>query len=386
MSGSTDHTLSADEFACSDDAACGLVRTDGKGLILAANRTFCGWVGFEKAELVGRRRVQDLFTVGARIFHQTHWAPLLQLQGSVAEVKLEVKHRDGSTLPMIFNAVRREREGVVRHDLAMFIARDRDVYERELVSSREELRLLVHEATRLEELAKDRALFAEQMIGIVSHDLRNPLSAIHLGILALSRGDLTSNQVRVLGRISRSTERAHRLIADLLDFTAARMGKGLSVKRKDADPHGLVAEALDELRTAFPHQRFDHERHGKGMCHVDPDRIAQLLGNLISNAVAYGDPLRAITVTSRVDADGSAQLSVHNHGSHIPADAVPNLFQPMVRGDVGGAARSVGLGLYIVSEIAAAHDGVMSVRSIEGEGTTFLATFPCGDQSKSAPP
>ena len=131
-----------------DEAPCALLSTDAKGMILFANQTFCTWLGMEKGDLIGQKRFQDLLTMGGRIFHQTHWAPLLQMQGSVSEVKLEVKHREGTVLPMILNAVRRERAGAIVHDLAMVIARDRDIYERELLASREELRILVNEATR----------------------------------------------------------------------------------------------------------------------------------------------------------------------------------------------------------------------------------------------
>lgn len=361
--------------AALDDAPCGLLRTDSDGLILVANQTFCAWIGKEKRELVRRARVQDLLTVAGRMFHQTHWAPLLRLQGSVAEVKLEVQHHDGSMLPMILNAIRREVGDDVVHDLAVFIARDRDVYERELLVSREELRLLVHEATRSQEEAKDRALFAEQMVGIVSHDLRNPLSAIHLGILALSRGELNANQIRVLGRISRSTERAHRLIADLLDFTAARIGTGLSVSPRHLDLHGVVLDTLEELRAAYPDRRINHRQAGAGDALADPDRVSQLLGNLVSNAVAYGDPTQEITVTSHVATDGGAAIDVHNFGVPIPSDAIAQLFTPMVRGEVTGASRSVGLGLYIVSEIATAHGGAVTVQSSAEAGTTFTAVF-----------
>lgn len=368
--------LPREDPAPNDDAPCGLLTTDAKGLILVANKTFCTWIGMEKTDLERRLRLQDLFTMGGRIFHQTHWAPLLQLQGSVSEVKLEVRHRDGTVLPMILNAVRRERRGAIVHDIAMFVARDRDVYERELLSSREELKMLVHEATRLQEEAKDRALFAEQMVGIVSHDLRNPLSAIHIGILALSRGELTTHQVRVLERISRSTTRAHRLIADLLDFTAARIGNGLRVSPRPLDLHALVAEAIEDLASAYPDRRIEHRQAGTGTPCLDPDRISQLLGNLVSNAMAYGDPARQVTVSTRLEPRGAAVVEVHNFGPPIPTHALPLMFQPMVRGDVGGAARSVGLGLYIVSQIAEAHGGSVAALSSQDAGTTFTATFP----------
>lgn len=213
------------------------------------------------------------------------------------------------------------------------------------------------------------------MVGIVSHDLRNPLSAIHLGLIALSRGELTSNQLRVLGRISRSTERAHRLIADLLDFTAARVGNGLSVKISAIDLHAAVSETLDELRTAYPDRHIEHVHEGAGTCSADPDRIAQAVGNLVSNAMTYGDPGRQVTVRSRTGSDECA-IEVQNFGKPIPEEALPTLFQPMVRGAAGGAARSVGLGLYIVREIAQAHGGEVAVRSAMDERTTFTIRFP----------
>ena len=197
--------------------------------------------------MVGKRRFQDLLTVGGRIFHQTHWAPLLQMQGSLSEVKLELVHQDGSTIPIVVNALVRDHHGACVHEVAAFVARDRDKYERELVVSRKRLEEAVAEATRLHAEAKDRAVFAEQMIGIVSHDLRNPLSAIQVGAALLARAPLADPQQRTLARITRATERARHLISDLLDFTQARLGKGLQVSVAPLDLHACVAEAVEDL-------------------------------------------------------------------------------------------------------------------------------------------
>src|SRR3954467_3941104 len=141
------------------------MQTSDDGLFHRANRTFCQWSGFSSEELVGRRRFQDLLTMGGRIFHQTHWAPLLRMQGSISEVKLELNQRDGTPIPIVVNAIRREQGGQMVHDIAAFVARDRDAYERELVASRRRLEELVAEANRLHAEARDRALFAEQMVG-----------------------------------------------------------------------------------------------------------------------------------------------------------------------------------------------------------------------------
>ena len=359
-----------------DAAACGLAQTADDGTFLRANGTFCQWLGVTADALVGRRRFQDLLTMGGRIFHQTHWVPLLRMQGSISEVKLELTHADGGAIPTVLNAIRHLQGGVMVHELAVYVARDRDKYERELLQSRRRLEALVAEATRHQAEAKDRAVFAEQMIGIVSHDLRNPLSAISMATALLSRGEVTAPQQRLLGNITRSTERATRLIADLLDFTQARLGKGLPVERRAIDLHRTVAEAVDELRLLYPARVLRHDRAGAGACAADANRLVQLIGNLVSNAMTYGTPATPVTVRSAID-ETSFSLAIHNEGPPIAAELQAGLFQPMTRGtDAVSASRSVGLGLFIVREIARAHDGTTFVRSTVAEGTTFGAVLP----------
>ena len=359
-----------------DDAACGLIQTADDGTLLRANRTFCQWLGLSPAALIGQRRFQDLLTMGGRIFHQTHWAPLLRMQGSISEVKLELVHADGSKIPMVLNAIRRPQAGATVHEIAAYVAHDRDRYERELLRSRERLQDLVTEATRHEAEAKDRAVFAEQMIGIVSHDLRNPLAAVHMAAAVLARGELSPAQQRLIGSITRSTERATRLIADLLDFTQARLGTGLPVERRPIDLHETVAEAVDELRLLYPERTLEFRRTGGGACTADANRLIQLLGNLVSNAMSYGAAEAAVTVHATIE-PASFAISVHNLGPSIAPETQATLFQPMTRGaPESSASRSVGLGLFIVHEIARAHGGTTFVRSTPEAGTTVGAAFP----------
>ncbi len=369
------HDWSPEALALLDTLPCGHLRTERDGTVLRANQTFCRWVGYSREELVGRRRFQDLLSMGGRIFHHTHWAPLLQMQGSISEVKLDVLHRDGSKIPMVVNAIRVVDNGAETHEIAAYVARDRDIYERELVASRKRLETLVDEATRLEAEAKDRALFAEQMIGIVSHDLRNPMSAIGLGAELLAR-DCTSAQRPTLSRITRSVDRANRLISDLLDFTQARVGKGLAVELQEIDLHEAVARAVDELLDVHPGRPIRHVRHGEGTCVADSNRLAQLVGNLVSNAVAYGSADAAVTVTSTAGED-ECSIAVHNVGTPIPTEMHEHIFEPMTRGTrARDAQRSVGLGLFIVAEIAKAHGGTARVTSDVDTGTKFTVTLP----------
>jgi sigma-B regulation protein RsbU (phosphoserine phosphatase) len=373
-----------------DEAACGLALTSPDGTFLRVNKTLCRCVGWEARELVGMRKLQDLLTMGGRIFHQTHWAPLLQMQGSVAEVKLEIVHKAGQKLPMLMNAVRRQHEGRTFHELSIAVAEDRNKYERELLRARtraEELLVLeqqsrrdLHaaqlELSRQRAEAVDRALFAEQMIGIVSHDLRNPLSAIQMSAHVLGRGDLNEQQSRVLERLHASTRRVGRLISDLLDFTQARVGQGLKTAPKELDLHALVEECVDELTLSFPATSLIHRRIGQGRCRADSDRLAQLIGNLVANAMTYGSPGRPVTVTSAVESSGFS-IAVHNDGNPVPAALLPSIFEPMSRGEqIPSSTRSVGLGLFIVREIARAHHGEVEVTSSLETGTTFTMHAP----------
>lgn len=374
-----------------EEAPCGLVLTQEDGTILRTNLTFRQWIGFSEQELRSKR-FQDLLTMGGRIFHQTHWAPLMKLQGSVAEVKLDLQHHDRRKVTMLINGIRRERANGVEHELALFTIYDRDKYERELLKARKlaeellrqktaaeaDLRLAQAELSKAFEEAQQRASFAEQMVAIVSHDLKNPLTAIKMGADVLAHGERTPRESNVLGYISQSANRAERLIAELLDFTLARVGRGLVVSPRAVDLHDLVNRSVEELRVAFPKAKLVHQAIGEGSAYVDADRMHQLIGNLVGNSVTYGDLERPISITSRLD-DDMAHVSVQNHGAPIAPSLMARLFEPMIRGaDAEDGVRSVGLGLFIVREIAKAHGGRVSVSSDEKSGTSFTVAIPLG--------
>jgi sigma-B regulation protein RsbU (phosphoserine phosphatase) len=350
-----------------DVVPCGVLQTLADGTIRRVNRTFCGWLDAPAETLIGRR-FQDLLTIGGKIFHHTHWAPLLRLQGSISEVKLELVHGDG-VIPILINVIRRDDDGTIVHEIAAYVARDRDRYEKELVLARQRLETALAELKELHEAVKDRAVFAEQMVGIVSHDLRNPLGAVRLGAEMLAMTELSEPQRGVLARIERAAERSTHLIEDLLDFTKARVGNGIAVTLAPINLHECVAACLDELRLSHPARELLHVVHGEGPCIADPRRLAQLIGNLVSNANAYGELSTPITVTSSLGA--ACVIAVHNRGPQIPSEVQATMFEPMTRGQsAAGNARSVGLGLYIVREIARAHGGTASVASV-ATGTTF---------------
>ena len=386
---STDQPLLPDNQMLFDEAPCGLVVTKEDGTILRSNQTFSHSIGLDAQALIGRR-FQDLLTMGGRIFHQTHWSPLMQMQGSVAEVKLDLVHHDKHIVTMLLNGVRREHASGAFYELALFGTKDRDKYERELLNARKVAEDLLREKTAAEsalrqaqaelksayEEAQLRASLAEQMVAIVSHDLKNPLTAIKMASGILAREERTTRESKMLGHISQSVNRAERMIADLLDLALARVGQGITLSPSTVDLHAFVGASVDELRMTFPEATLVHQTVGTGNAWLDADRVQQIIGNLVANSVAYGDLQQPITITSRVEQD-HAFVSVKNQGTVIPDSLMGVLFEPMIRGaKTGTDSRSVGLGLFIVREIVRAHNGVVSVNSMPESGTTFTATFP----------
>jgi sigma-B regulation protein RsbU (phosphoserine phosphatase) len=166
-------------------------------------------------------------------------------------------------------------------------------------------------------------------------------------------------------------------VADLLDFTQARLGGGLRVAPREVDLHALVAECAEEVRLTWPGRMIEVRSRGAGGGQLDPDRLAQVVGNLANNALTYGAPERPLTITSAVTGE-TLELHVHNHGKPIAEELLPHMFEPLRRGEQNMrlGSRSVGLGLYIVREIAAAHGGSVTVTSTEAQGTTFVVQLP----------
>jgi phosphoserine phosphatase RsbU/P len=230
---------------------------------------------------------------------------------------------------------------------------------------------------RYEESSRRQSDFEQQLVGIVSHDLRNPLQAMMMGAhAALMREDIDPGLARTLSRIVSSGERAARMISDLLDFTQARAAGGLPLARRDMDLHEVARHTVGEVQMSAPDRTLWIEATGDGLGHWDPDRLAQVVTNLATNALAYSPAGTPVTVRTAADGD-SMVLDVHNHGAAIPPEVVPILFEPFRRGKgAKGNHRSIGLGLYIVKQIALAHGGTVEVDSQPDTGTTFRVRIP----------
>jgi sigma-B regulation protein RsbU (phosphoserine phosphatase) len=293
------------------------------------------------------------------------------LQGFVDEIALDLLHSDGTRIPVIANArEKRARDGALLFTrLTVFKAVERRRFERGLMKARTEA-----EAKAATE--HETSLLREQFIAVLGHDLRNPLAALGAGVRMLSERETLSDRGNFIVReMGASISRASVLIENVLDFARGRLGDGLTLTRDSKEPLAPVLEqVVNEIRAIAPKQEIRTKFAIDLPVDCDRARIAQLASNLISNAVVHGAKNRSIEVEAKVEA-GIFFFSVANGGEPIPPAAREQLFQPFFRGAVRQSQRGLGLGLFIVNEIARAHGGEMAVTSSEQE-TRFIFSMP----------
>jgi signal transduction histidine kinase len=221
-----------------------------------------------------------------------------------------------------------------------------------------------------------RALF----LGMLGHDLRNPLSAISTGTQALLlMGDLSEFSTRTVERMLRSVARMGRMVTQILDFTRARSPAGIPVARVPGDLHEICRDVLDEIAAVHPGRELRVSLSGNGKGDWDPDRMAQVLSNLVGNALEYGQSDQPVEVTLADGNDGRITGSVRSFGPPIPEDVLPALFDPFRRGAAHrktASTQGLGLGLFISKHILAAHGGDIRVSSSASEGTLFAFELP----------
>lgn len=218
--------------------------------------------------------------------------------------------------------------------------------------------------------------YNEIFAGILAHDLRNPLSTIITAmqwLLQVHQND-DDGLVKPLTRVLASGERMTRMIDQLLDFTRARVGRGIQLGLRPTKLAELCDQVVDELKWAHPEWHLEVEKRGDLAGLWDPDRLLQVLSNLIANAGQHGAPGTVIHVRlNGTDGDGVA-LEIHNRGS-ISEELLPELFTPF-RSPRAHRAGGLGLGLFISRQIIVAHGGSVDVTSSEASGTTFSIRLP----------
>jgi len=346
----------------------GHVTTDPTGYILSINSRLIGWLGFEKQKMIGKRFTSFL-AVGGRIFYETHLSPMLRLKGAFEEVSLELLSKDGGKINVLINGYERLNENnkpdFIR--LTVYKATERKVYEQNLLDT-------ITIAEQKLEQEKENAILREQFIAVLGHDLRNPLGAIKSGSALLSRSQLSERDSKIVNMINNSSLRMEELIVNVMDFARARLGGGMAIELIPVSIEPIITHVVDELKSVFPNRNVSTIFNIKQAITCDANRISQLISNLVANALTHGAIDKPVIISVDSDVD-SFVILVINGGKPISPKSLESLFEPFTREANTPSQQGLGLGLFIASEIAKAHNGTLTATSNVNE-TCFKFEMP----------
>jgi PAS domain S-box-containing protein len=409
VTGSTDGPGADDDMEdLFENAPCGYVSARPDGRITKVNRTLASWLGRDRDQLVGRR-FQDLLNIAGKIYYETHFAPLLRMQGFFNEVALDLVRTDGRPLPVLVNAVERRdhQDRVCFVRITVFNAADRRRYERELLDAR---RAADAAGAALRELnatleariaeAVERRMEAEealrqaqkmeavgQLTGGIAHDFNNLLTGI-IGSLELMRTRIGQGRLDGLGRyVVAALDAANRAAA--LTYRLLAFARRQPLEPRPTDANRLVAGMEDLIRRTVGSQVEIEVVGSAGLWPtlVDPNQLENALLNLCINArdaMPQGGRLTIETANRWLDertarehdlpAGQYVSLCVTDTGTGIPADVLSRIFDPFFTTKPTG--QGTGLGLSMVHGFARQSGGEVRVYTEVGHGTTMCLYLP----------
>ncbi len=354
-----------------EHAPCGYLSTLGDGTIVKVNQTFIEWTDLSREALLSGTKFQSLLTVGSKIYYETHYAPLVHMQGFANEIALELVRGDRRILPVLINArQRRDADGTpLFNRITLFDSTDRRRYERELLLARR----------KAEQVAKDKA----DLLATLSHDIRNPLNALMGVVQLLDRGKLTDQQRRLVRLLKSSSENMLNLLNHVLELSKAESSSFTLVETPFPIRHtveDVVAAFEAQAREKGIEIRGSMDERVPTVVVGDPVAFRQILTNLIGNAVKFTErgSVEVHAETRELStAAVSLAISVADTGIGIPPEVVGRIFDEFTQASHDTALRfgGTGLGLTIVRKLLALYGSTIHVDSRPGEGSTFSFTL-----------
>lgn len=334
-----------------------VLQLDHQHVIVAANPAATVLTGYSAGELVGGSCIEllDPRTRDGKPIWERGWHPSARLRSvrSVPEQEIVIRSIDG------------------RHVRALVTG----AYQRDADGGLTSLVLSLRESGR----RQHQAIAGIEIVSTVSHELRSPLTSVKgYTSLLLNRWDrLTDDQKRMmLEQVNHDADRVTRLITELLDISRLETGR-LVLRRQLVDLPKLAASVVEKVALEYSEleARLDFADDFPRIF-ADPDKLEQVLTNLVENACKYASP-KGIEVRGAVDGD-SVGMWVSDKGEGIPQEDLPRVFDKFFRRAEGRPTGS-GLGLWISRGLVEAHGGTLEATSSIGDGTTFSFTLPLAD-------
>jgi PAS domain S-box-containing protein len=350
-----------------EHAPCGYVSTLPDGTIVKVNQTLLEWTGAARETLVNGTKFQTLLTVGSRIYYETHYAPLLRMQGFANEIAMDVVRGDGRVLPVLVNTrQKRDADGTpLFNRITLFDSTDRRRYERELLLARR----------KAEQVMKDKG----DLIAMLSHDIRNPLNAMTGVVHMLERSELSDQQRRLVQLLKSSSSNMLELLNHVLELSRAE-SSAFTLAEMRFKPSAIVDEVMDTFDATARDKGLQLQRSiaddVPAFAIGDPLAIRQILSNLVGNAIKFtaAGSVSVGVMTTNLGTDAvTLRFSVADTGVGIAPEVIGAIFNEFTQASYDTAVRygGSGLGLAITRKLLALYGSVVHVESTPGEGSTF---------------
>jgi PAS domain S-box-containing protein len=339
-------TKFATAFRSSPDAIT--ISTLDDGCYVEVNESCLQMLGYRREEMIGRSTLE--LGIWGNPLDREHIKQQLQSQGTVTNREIELRRKSGEIFPALFSA-----EAIQLEDETCLLSVAADI-------------------TLLKQAEKALARLAEigELAATIVHEVRNPLTTILMGLNAFKKLQLADRFQEYLNLSLDEADRLQRLLSQILLYS-----KPQTLDRQSIELNSFIAKAVNTLQSipaaSGKHLNFTALAESVNIF-ADKDKLKQVIINLVTNACEAVDPGEVITIDIQVSEKQRVCIQIHNGGTPIPADILPQLTKPFFTTKASGT----GLGLAIVKRIVEAHGGVFGIESGEGIGSIVKVQLPLG--------
>jgi PAS domain S-box-containing protein len=383
-----------------NNAPCGYLSTMEDGTLIDVNDTFLAFTGYSREEIIENKRFEDFLSIGGKIYHETHFAPLLHMQGKVSQINFDFIRKDETRFPVLINAIKQS-INEKQHNYIQFIVVDitqRKQYEMELMNAKRKSEELLTQLSKVnKELTNNIQVIAEQsqqleklnatkdkFFSIVAHDLRSPLSSLKM-FLSLLIDDIDrlnkEDILTISSLISDSVDSTIKMADNLITWAMVQMGDSQfneeTIKVKD-----ITSNIFDVYQNVALEKGINISFSVDDSLTIigDKNQIEFVIRNLVNNAIKFTHKNGFVSLTAKSLPDRLVKISVSDSGVGISDEYKRELFSISKKQSTNGTSgeKGTGLGLMLSYEFMKLNGGQIEIESSLGKGTTFHTKFKCG--------
>lgn len=354
-----------------DNAPCGYLQIETNGTILRINKTLRRWLDYESEEDIVTRSIEDLFSMGGKIYCQTHLLPLLQMQGELSEINLTMAGKNASTFPALLNAKKDDHKPGKMPTYSVFVVdiTQRKKYESELLLERKNAE---EAAEKLKQVNRD----LEQFAYTASHDLQSPLRTISAMIHMLEKKkgiESDSESAKLFSLIKSNANQMRLMVRDLLEYS-----------KIDEDRSDYTPVSIEEVcRKAIGLMREDFEKHRVvlniselPMVPGSELQLIRLFQNLFENSIKYRSEAAPVIAVTHKETNNYHHIQVEDNGIGFEKEYAEDIFSFMKRLHTNHQIPGTGIGLTACKRIMENHGGMISAEPGSEKGAIFKLQFP----------